>query len=149
MIDKVAIKNLFYIPAFIGGAIGCPAETCQVLVTLMFVDMITGIMKSGKLNGWRSIKSSLMAFGFTSKLALLLVPVVIALAGKGINIDLLFLATGAITVLVLSETYSILGNIQAIRTGKEVPEFDVVGIMIKKIRETLLLLSKENINKRR
>jgi hypothetical protein len=40
-----------------------------------------------------------------------------------------------INLLIVSEVYSILGNIYAVRTRNELPEWDVISIMGKRIRD--------------
>jgi len=68
----------------------------------------------------------------------LLLPLIIAYTALGLGIDLSAMVSGSIYVLILSEAYSALGNIQAIRTGEDVDEFDIVSVTIKKIRKILL-----------
>ncbi len=140
-------KNLMYIPAFFAGLVSADQDTITALIILMTIDIITGIIKSGKTKGWASIKSTILAAGLLSKLVLLLVPMIVAYTGKGIGVDMVFLVKGTLTVLILSEAYSALGNIQAIRTGKEVPEFDAVAVLLKSIRKSLLKLLNKSINK--
>ena len=144
---ETIMKNLMYIPAFFAGLVSADQDTITALIILMGIDIITGIIKSGKVKGWTSIKSTILAAGLLSKLILLLIPLIVAYTGKGIGLDMVFLVKGTITVLILSEAYSSLGNIQAVRTGKEVPEFDAIAILIKSIRKTLLKLLNKSIDK--
>jgi len=74
----------------------------------------------------------------------LLLPLIIAYTAKGLGVDLSAMVSGSIYVLILSEAYSALGNILAIRTGEDVDEFDVISITIGKIREILLNMMNKN-----
>ena len=42
-------------------------------------------------------------------------------------------------ILVLSEAYSNLGNIQSFRTKKRVAEIDAVSMVLKKVRDLVIL----------
>jgi len=135
------IKNLTYIPVFI---LGLPIESFGILTAFIIGDMVTGIAKSWIINGKKSITSRRFAIGLLSKLSMLCVPLLVAAAGRGAGIDLTFLARGALSLLIFSEGYSIIGNMISIRTGKDTHEFDAVthvlmtiqGFMLKYVTET-------------
>jgi hypothetical protein len=42
-----------------------------------------------------------------------------------------------LSILIVAEWYSAIQNIYAVRTGKELPEYDVISILLKKISEYL------------
>lgn len=136
------IRNMLYIPAFLV-AIGLEsriAESIAVLLILMIADVFTGIARTWKIRGGQSIQSSVMTFGVVTKLLILLVPILIALAGKGIHMDLSLLVVGTVNILILSEVYSNISNIQSFRIGKDIKEFDAVSLLLKQIRDVLLLM---------
>lgn len=133
----VIIKNSLYIPAFLAG-LGCPIQACQYLIYLMLIDFATGVIRAGMNHGWQSVKSSIGIAGIISKVTILLIPVVLIFTGKGIGMDFTALIGGVLYILVLSESYSILGNIQSIRSGKDIPEFDAVALTLKQVRNALL-----------
>ena len=58
----------------------------------------------------------------------------LAVAAKGIQLDISPLVYASIGVLILGEVYSIIGNIATITTGEEMPEFDALSLVLKKIR---------------
>ncbi len=143
------IKNLFYIPTFF---IACGmhpdmAMSTTILFFLMCIDMATGIVSTGTIEGWAKIKSRVAIAGLLSKLMVLLIPLVIALVGSGLHQDLTLIAVGAVYILILSEAYSVLGNIQAIRAGKKVTEFDAVSMLLKSIRKMFMKMLKNNLDK--
>jgi phage-related holin len=139
------IKNALYIPTFL---VACGIEqtmaySTTVFITLMAIDVFTGILKSYRIHGSQSIKSTTMAVGILAKATMLLIPLVVALVGKGVMIDMDLVVRGVLYMLILSEGYSILGNIQSYKTGKDLPEFDAVSAIIKQIRKILLALMKK------
>ena len=132
----VILKNGMYIPAFVLSA-GISVNAVNALAVLVMLDTILGILKSAKLKGWRSITSQRLAGGVISKLVLLLIPVTLALASLGVGIDIKWFVQSSISILILSETYSVLGNIHSINTGKETPEFDAVQFILLRIQGML------------
>lgn len=128
------IKNLGYIPAVF---LGLSTESYGILAMLMIADTITGIIRAGVIHGWRSVNSHNFSFGILSKMCLILTPMIVALAGRGSGLDLTLVATGALSMLVLSEAYSVLGNVQSIRNRKDVLEFDAMNFVLTKLREGL------------
>lgn len=128
------LKNLGYIPVVF---LGLSTESYGILATLMIVDTLTGIIRAGVVRGWKSVNSHNLSFGILSKMCLILVPFVVAIAGKGAGFDLTVVASGALSVLILSETYSILGNTQSIRIRKDIQEFDAINLLLSKMRKLL------------
>lgn len=143
------IKNLLYIPAFFI-ALGIPEQTSwsiTILTILMLVDFITGVSASYKINGRCSITSKRMTSGALSKLVILLIPFIIAITGKGIGIDFMTYVQGSLVILILSEAYSNLGNIQSFRIGKKVAEVDAVSLLLQNIRKVFYMLLRNKIEK--
>ena len=135
-------KNSVYVPAFL---IGLPLDSVGILGFLIVIDVFTGIIKSGTIHGWRSIKSQKAKNGILAKLVLMLVPIVLMVAGKGIGVDFILVAKGSFALLILAETYSILGNIHSIHSGKEMDEFDAVQFVLLQIRGALeRIIKKDN-----
>ena len=146
-----AFKNSSYVLAFIASSeyFGLAPESVGVLAALIVLDIATGIAKSGILYGWRSVCSSRLASGTLAKMLLLLVPMSLALAGRGVGIDLTMIAQSAITVLVLSQVYSIIGNIHAVQTRTDKNEFDAVAFIMHGVRDFLeCFMEKNSIEKK-
>lgn len=134
--ENITIKtllNLLYLPAFI---FGIEIEAVMILTILIVIDTITGVVKAIVLT---KIKPSSAKFsrGILSKLLLLLIPFVITITGQGAGLNLIWLATGSIAMLCLSEAYSIIGNIGAVILKKEILEFDALEFVLKKINKQL------------
>lgn len=140
------IKNLGYIPVFI---LGLSTESYTILAGLMILDTITGVIRAGVVHGWRSVNSHNLSFGVLSKMCLIATPFIVAIAGRGAGVDLTLVAKGALSMLILSEAYSILGNTQAIRIRKDIQEFDAINFLLIRLRKGLeKLLVADNGKKR-
>lgn len=140
------LKNLGYIPV---AFLGLSTESYGILAALMVVDTITGVIRAGVVHGWRSVNSHNLSFGVLSKMCLIATPFIVAIAGRGAGVDLTLVAKGALSMLILSEAYSILGNTQAIRIRKDIREFDAINIILSRLRAMIeKLLVTDNGKKR-
>lgn len=127
-------KNILYIPAFL---LGMQMHSFTILLAFIVVDMITGVWRVAIVHGGKEIRSVHAINGLVSKLLFALIPLVIAYAGKGIGVDLIRFATGALSLLILATGYSIIGNIYTIRSGVPVKEFDAVRFILSAFRRLL------------
>lgn len=114
---------------------GLPIEPTLILGALMAIDIFSGIGRAHSLN--EQITSRRMNSGIASKLLLLLIPLAVALAAKGLDQDWSYLVSFCVSAMILSELYSFISNIYAIKTGDDLPEFDVIKILGKHIRAAL------------
>lgn len=140
------IKNILYIPAFFM-ALGMPEQmawSMASLSVLMMIDFVTGVAASIRINGIQSITSKIMTAGAVSKLLIILIPIIILIAGKGVGLDVVKYVQSGIAILVLSETYSNIGNIQSYLTGVRVPEGDAVSTLLTNIRKIILKVLNES-----
>lgn len=135
----IAIKNLSYVAAFIVGVeyLGFNPESLSILVILMIVDIIMGISRVYLIEGGRAIRSSILKKGVLAKILLITGLFSIGLAGRGFGMELQQFAQGVVSVLILGELYSILGNIHSARTGEPKVEFDAVVWMLGKVKTLL------------
>lgn len=135
----VTFKNLSYVVAFFSMAeyLGFSTEITSIFVALMIIDVLTGVTRAAVVDGVSAIRSAIGTRGILAKLLLITAIFSVALAGKGVGIEAAALANGAMGVLVLSELYSILGNIHSIRTRKPKSEFDSVTWMLAQVRALL------------
>lgn len=135
----VVTKNVGYVAVFMFSAeyLGLTPVSLIVLSTLIVVDVVTGIVKSGTIHGWLGIRSSILQRGIIAKCLLMLAPLSLALAVKGLGYSTSILAQSTLNLLILSETYSIIGNINAVRTGEEKIEFDAVAYVLGLVRNGL------------
>lgn len=131
---KEAILNFLYIPfiAFLN-FIKLDATVVALYALLLAIDIFTGVLKAIKLGNKPTSKSFLI--GIMAKLTFLLIPITIAVAAKGIGLDLTSFVTTVIAALMLNEVYSTIANIYTINTGIPAAEFDVLSKLLKFIRD--------------
>ena len=125
--------NLFLLPlASLVQFLEIDAQKLTILVMLMCIDMLTGTLKAYRIK--ENITSRRWIAGFLSKLVVLLVPFTIALMAKGVDFDVKWFIGFSLSIMVIAEAYSILGNIYTFKTGEAVEEIDAVSAIIKVLR---------------
>ena len=125
--------NLFLLPlASLVQFLEIDAKKLSILVVLMCIDMLTGTFKAYRTK--ENITSRRWIAGFLSKLVVLLVPFTIALMAKGVDFDVKWFIGFSLSIMVIAEAYSILGNIYTFKTGEAVAEIDAVSAIIKVLR---------------
>lgn len=115
--------------------VGLPIEPAIILGALMTIDFFSGLGRAHSLN--EQITSRRMKSGIASKLLLLLIPLAVALAAKGLGHDWGYLISFCVSAMILSELYSFISNIYAMKTGDDLPEIDVIKMLGKHIRTAL------------
>jgi hypothetical protein len=114
------------------------SDAFMALGVLLVIDVITGVIKSYKLD--IKITSNNLKYGFLSKLILLLIPIIFQIGAKGVDIDGTNIVTISYNILIISELYSIIGNIYSIQTKESLPEMDAIQMIGRKLRNILLNL---------
>ena len=117
---------------------GFNKTSVAILGVFIVLDIITGLLSAYRVNGKREITSKNLSFGILFKMLLILIPLLVVWTGKGVGIDLMVFGVWSLNILIVSEALSILGNIQEIKTGKEVPEIDAVNMLFEKLRKILI-----------
>lgn len=139
MSNLAALKNISYVAAFIAGSefLGFNPEALAALIFLMLLDLITGVIRAGIVNGGRSIKSSILRNGILAKVLLLVSLLAMGITTEGVGLDIGLFSQGVVSVLMLGELYSILGNVHSVKTGEKKVEFDAVGWLLGKVKDAL------------
>lgn len=128
-------KTSWYIGAVaIFQYLNIPSEQLGILGTLMLIDFVTGVWKQFRIDP-REIKSHLAWLWAMKKIATLMSVLVIALVLKGLGIWEERYIISVLGIFIMAEGYSTIQNVYAIRTGKILPEFDVISLIIKTIWE--------------
>ncbi|MBE0498582.1 MAG: phage holin family protein [Campylobacterales bacterium] len=148
MLTEGTIAKAIYNTAVLclGGTLtylGLNAEGFLLFALLILIDYITGVAKAKVLG--HSITSNKMKYGIISKLSLLFIPLVLAIGAKAVSADFATILFVGINILVISEVYSIIGNIYSIRTKEELPEYDVIAILGRRIRKILIKYGEEGV----
>ena len=122
-------------------------EIFALYALLLVIDYITGLLKALRLK--QHIKSNIMKYGILSKLILLLIPLTLLITAKIVGVDIESLVKVSINILALSELYSIISNLYSYRTAKELPEYDVLSLLGRYIRNFIMgvLGANENYTK--
>lgn len=144
MMDGFVSLKILLNTVMVGGAgvltyLGLDHEVFTIFGYLLFIDYVTGVLKAKSLG--QCISSNKMKYGVVSKFSLVLIPLVLALCAKALHGDSANLLYIGMNILILSEAYSIIGNIYTIRSKEELPEWDAVAALGHKIRTTLIRLS--------
>ena len=100
-----------------------------ILSLLMMFDLFTGTVKAFSIQ--EDITSRRLSAGFLSKVMVLLIPLTVAIMAKGLEVDMRWLVTFTISILIVAEAYSVVGNIYTIKTGETVKEIDAVSAFVK------------------
>ena len=136
MTIKMFIVTILYIPMVtLLNYLDLDHEAIFILSALLVVDTVTGVMKVVAMKDKPT--STRLANGIISKGLLFLVPLIVALMAKGLDLDLVIFVKSVVSLLIISESYSVLGNIYTVIYKKKVEEFDVMSIILKKIRALL------------
>ena len=102
----------------------------------MIIDFATGIGKQYRIDR-EKITSHAAWLGVMKKVATMTSVLSVAFVFKAVNFDTSGYLDSILAILVMAEGYSIIQNAYAIRTGKILPEFDVVSILLKHISDFL------------
>lgn len=111
-------------------------DVVNILMVLMLLDTIFGIWKSLVLG--EVFKFSVLLFGIITKVLVLLIPMTLALVGKGLGYNFKPLVDIVMRVLVVAEGISIFSSFYMIRTKKRIENIDVVTKLLLAVRNSLL-----------
>lgn len=114
-------------------------ELMGALVALMVIDTIAGAIKILIIN-YREFSFKRLILGWVSKIALFFIPFTIAILGKGLGYDLRMLVDISVKILLVSESISIVSNVLAMKTKKEVEDFDLITKFLKVLRAYFIKL---------
>lgn len=135
----VAFKNTSYVIAFLATLefLNLDSTAVVVLAILLLFDFATGVLRAGVVDGKHTIRSSEAIRGAAAKVIVFVIPFVLAIAGKGAGMDLSSLAASSLTVFIFSTTYSIMGNVHSVTTGRPKVEFDAIDYMYRVVGKAL------------
>lgn len=102
-------------------------EVTSLLAGLIMLDTITGVLKVVRLKLGFSVGD--LWWGITTKGLILLVPHLIALIGKILGLDWIYLVNLTIYVMIANDFASILTNILSIKHKKLYKNFDFISLL--------------------
>lgn len=121
--------------------LGISMEAFGILMILMCLDSLVGAIKAIRMG--RKFSFEKLLWGFVLKLCFLIIPLVVALLGRSLDYDLVSAINIVISILSVSEGYSILGNIYSAKNKVEVKKVDAVSLLLKSLRSGLMTLIKK------
>lgn len=133
---KVIMLTLATYIAMLLHYLGLSTEIFVIYAVLLIVDYLTGIGRAYKLS--IQITSKEMWAGIISKLSSLFVPILLGLGFKTVGADGVKALEVGMIILSLSEVYSSISNIHAIKTTKDLPEFDALASIARWLKAKIL-----------
>ena len=118
--------------------LGIEMDVFKILLLLMSIDSVVGAIKAVRLGG--KFKFRFLTMGIVLKLCFLVIPLVIALLGKGIGSDFSLGVDFVMKILIVSEGYSILGNIYSAKNKVKIESLDVISMLLNSLRKRLKTL---------
>lgn len=138
------IKTTIYL-VFV--SLNIDTDIVKVLMYLMAFDTGSGILKSIALGEKFNFK--ILFFGICSKIMILIIPMVLALVGRGISktYDFSPVLDSVLRILVISEGLSTITNFYVIKTKKEIQNIDIVTLLLSAIRKGMLSIINSTLDK--
>lgn len=115
--------------------LGLDVTKLAILSLLMLFDLFTGVVKAYVSK--EDVTSRRLSAGFLSKIMMLLIPLTVALMAKGMDMDMRWFVTFTVSILIVAESYSVVGNVYTIKTGEAVKEIDAVSAIVKALSRFL------------
>jgi hypothetical protein len=109
---------------FILVTLNIPMEQVGFLLGLVFVDSFFGVIREVKLKAKLSWERFI--WGITSKLAIMLIPFVIATFGLVFKVQLVYLVQLFIYIIAANDVISVITNISSIRSGVRYKNVDFI-----------------------
>jgi len=117
-----------------GTTLALDGKVLGMLIFLLTLDALTGFIKAIVL---KRATSKELIYGLGKKLLIVFVPISISAAAIIAGQDITTFITIVYSVLAFGEAYSVLANIIAINTRKEIEEFDALAIIANGLRKIL------------
>lgn len=133
------VKVYNFLKAFLYGlfvSLDINVDTVKILTALMVMDTVLGILKALRLE--QQFSFNILTWGFVTKLAVLIVPMTLGLVGKALTFDFTWFIDATLDILVLSEGFSIITNVLAIREKKHIKNTDIMTKLLNVIRNGLM-----------
>jgi hypothetical protein len=105
----------------------------SILLIFMALDTCFGMAKSKRLG--IPLEWSVLWIGVMCKFVLLVVPMLVALLGKGLGYDFKILVDVVMKAIILNEFISCITNIISIRTKKNVKNKDFISMLLNGLRD--------------
>lgn len=116
-----------------------------IYATLLLLDFLFGILDAYLLNR-KSLTSDTALKGLIRKLIRITLPFLVVLIFRGAGMDeTKFITDSIMSILILTEWYSIIWHIVSIDHGKQLPEIDAFEMLCKRIANIFKQWIKDNM----
>ena len=122
-----------------------PIEIFTILITFIGFDTFLGALASMRMG--KEFNFKILLWGFCLKIGILILPLIVALLAKGLEMDFKFLVVLTIKILTVAEFYSCAGNIYTIKNKKRVNKIDVISMMLISFRKFARKFIQSNLEK--
>ena len=122
-----------------------PIEIFTILITFIGFDTFLGALASIRMG--KEFNFKILLWGFCLKIGILILPLIVALLAKGLEMDFKFLVVLTIKILTVAEFYSCAGNIYTIKNKKRVNKIDVISMMLISFRKFARKFIQSNLEK--
>jgi len=121
---------------------GIDQEIFVILCGLMIVDSFLGGVKSHRLhkvlpNKFQKWEWQKFWWGFSIKIMIASLPFLLAVLAITFQYDGKWFIDACLKIMIVSEVYSVLGNMYAIKNRTDVKKIDAFSMLLHTIRETL------------
>lgn len=115
--------------------LGIDHDIVGVLGILMVIDTGLGVIKALRLSDKVTFKK--MMWGMVTKVSVLIIPMILALVAKGIDLDFRWFVVAVINVLIVAEAFSCITNILSIKSKERIENADYITMVLHAIRKGL------------
>jgi hypothetical protein len=130
--EVTGIAKAFIVSVFV--TLNISIEQVGFLLGLVFVDSFFGVLREIKLKSPLSWEKFI--WGISSKLAIMLIPFVIATFGLVFKVNLVYIVQLFIYIIAANDVISVITNISSIRSGKRFKNVDFIEKAIHYLTET-------------
>ena len=124
--------------------LGIRTGTVEVLFYIMMFDSCLGIIKALRMGVKFSFK--ILLWGLVVKMLILSIPVLLALMGKGLELDFTKFVVVVMNIIIVSEGISCVTNIISIRVRRQIENTDYITMTLHLIKKTLEALIKKMLS---
>ena len=122
-------------------------DIVHIIMWLMLIDTLTGIIKAIKISKLRFTFKGFYT-GIMTKFIILLIPTTLALMGLGLGYNFKWAVDATLRLIILSEGISIFTNALCIKDNKIYDNKDYLSVLLHWIRDRLMKIFDNTINKK-
>lgn len=109
-------------------------EAAAILACLLVADVVTALIRVWVIDP-STFSSRVGIVGVISKCLTFSIPFIIAIVGKGAGFDMKLFVEASMSILIVFEGWSVLGNIGQIRKkDSTIGEYDAVSFLLRKVQ---------------